>query len=117
MKTLFAILTALILPLAFLVGAADAQERLAEAEVAAAELNMCVVPDDGEAVQMSLNGQDYSCFPNDGGDPNRMITNCYCGEHHGEQIYFGVDCSGFSGTATCCASKCGELMSILDEIY
>lgn len=113
MKTLFAILSALILPLALLAGTADAQLRVAEAEVAPAELNMCVVPDDGEAVQMSLNGRDYTCFENEIG-AERAITNCYCGQRDGQAIYVGVDCAGYSGHHTCCADKCGILMDALD---
>lgn len=116
MKTLFTLVTALALPLILLAGA-DAQERIAEAQAAEAEPAMCVVPDDGGSVQMSLNGADYTCFPNSTGDTERMLTSCYCGEHHGEQIYFGVDCSGYAGTQTCCADKCGQLMSILDTMY
>ncbi len=117
MKTLVALITALALPLILLVGA-DAQERFDDAGAVEAESAMCVVPDDGGAVDLTLNGVDYTCFPDAApGDAERMITNCYCGSHHGEQIYFGVDCSGYPGTATCCADKCGQLMDILDTMY
>jgi len=116
MKSILATIAALALPLFFVLGTAQAQLRVAEAEAVApaADLEaMCVVPDDGDSMQLSVKGADYTCFPNDIG-AERAITNCYCGQYNGSALYVGVDCAGYSGHHTCCADKCGVLTAALD---
>ena len=103
------LIAALILP-------AFAQAQIAskgDAELAPDDAAMCVVPDDGAPVAMSLNGTDYTCFVDDI-SAQRAITNCYCGQRNGEAIYLGVDCAGYAGYHDCCAAKCDVLFDALD---